>query len=81
MTFSSNLSNEIKQRIESVIPGAEVVVNLASERHYEISVVSAAFEDLSQVKQHQRVYAAITELMAGNDAPVHAIDRMNTSAH
>jgi len=81
MTFSSNLSDEIKQRIESVIPGAEVVVNLASERHYEISVVSTAFEGLSQVKQHQRVYAAITELMAGNDAPVHAIDRMNTSAH
>jgi acid stress-induced BolA-like protein IbaG/YrbA len=81
MIVSSNLSDEIKQRIVSAIPGAEVVVNLASERHYEISVVSAVFEELSQVKQHQRVYAAITELMAGNDAPVHAIDRMNTSAH
>ncbi len=81
MTVSSSLSDEIKQRIESTIPGAKVVVNLASDRHFEISVVSAAFEGLSQVKQHQQVYAAITDLMAGDSAPVHAIDRMSTSTH
>ncbi len=80
MAFPSNLSDEIKQRIASAIPGAGVVVNLASDRHYEISVVSAAFEGLSQVKQHQQVYAAITDLMAGDNASVHAIDRMNTSS-
>ncbi len=80
MTFSSNLSDEIKQRIQSAIPDAEVVVNLASDRHYEISVVSAAFENLSQVKRHQRVYATITDLMSGDNAPVHAIDRMDTSS-
>ncbi len=74
-----DISSEIQQRIETEIPNAQVEVHSGSDRHYEISIVSAAFKDLSQVKQHQMVYAAINDLMAGNDAPIHAIDRMNLS--
>ena len=77
MTFSSDKSTEIKDRIETAIPDARVEVLARSDRHYEISVISASFEGQSQVKQQQRVYASITDLMAGNDAPVHAIDRMD----
>jgi len=77
MTFSSDMSAEIKGRIETAIPDARVEVRTGSDRHYEISVVSASFEGQSQVKQQQRIYAAITDLMAGNSAPVHAIDRMD----
>ena len=77
MTFSSDKAAEIKDRIETAIPEARVEVHAGSDRHYEISVISASFEGQSQVKQQQRVYASITDLMAGNDAPVHAIDRMD----
>ncbi len=76
MHFSSNISAEIKQRVEAAIPGAQVAVEAGSDRHYKINVISAAFEGLSPVKQQQMVYASIKELMAGDDAPIHAIDRM-----
>ena len=78
MIASSDLSEEIQTRISTAIPDAEVIVRLASDRHYEVSVVSASFVDQSQVKQHQRVYATFTDLMTGDNAPVHAIDRMDT---
>lgn len=79
MIETPDMSTELKQRIEKAIPDAEVNVVPGSARHYEISVVSASFEGLSLVKQQQRVYAAITDLMSGDDAPVHAIDRLQTN--
>lgn len=79
MQQTSDISSEIKQRIEAAIPNAKVEVLTGSGRHYEISIISASFDGLSQVKQHQMVYATITDLMAGNDAPIHAIDKMNLS--
>jgi acid stress-induced BolA-like protein IbaG/YrbA len=78
MTFSTNLSDTIKQRIESALPNSEAEVRLVSDRHYEISVVSALFKNQPQVKQHQQIYATITDLMHGDSAPIHAIDRMET---
>jgi stress-induced morphogen len=41
-------------------------------------VVSAAFAGLPRVRQQQKVYAAIAHLMAGDAAPVHAIDQLIT---
>ncbi|MEM6961143.1 MAG: BolA family protein [Myxococcota bacterium] len=38
--------------------------------HYEAVVVSTSFEGISRIKQHQMVYKALGELMAG---PVHAL--------
>jgi len=38
--------------------------------HWEALVVSAAFEGKTPIEQHQMVYAALGELMAG---PVHAL--------
>lgn len=77
MTFTPDMSAEITARIETAIPDARVKVRTGSDRHYEISVISASFAGQSQLKQQQRIYALITDLMAGNDAPVHAIDRMD----
>jgi stress-induced morphogen len=41
-------------------------------------VVSAAFSGLNTLKKQRLVFGAIKELMAGDNAPVHAIDRMIT---
>jgi stress-induced morphogen len=38
--------------------------------HYQATVVASAFEGKSRVQQHQLIYAALGELMAG---PVHAL--------
>ncbi len=77
MEISSDISSEIKQRIEHAITSSQVNVIYGGNRHYSLTVISASFDGLSQVKQHQRVYAAIKDLMAGNDAPIHAIDKIN----
>ena len=77
MTLASELTIEIKQRIQTAIPGAQVEVLIGGDRHYALKVISESFEGLAQVKQHQLVYAAIKDLMSGNDAPIHAIDKMD----
>ncbi|MFK5949434.1 MAG: BolA/IbaG family iron-sulfur metabolism protein [Methylococcales bacterium] len=77
MEISSDISSEIKQRIEHAIAGSQVNVVCGGNKHYSLTVFSACFDGISQVKQHQRVYAAIKDLMAGNDAPIHAIDKID----
>jgi stress-induced morphogen len=48
-----------------------VVTDLTGTRdHWEAVIVSSAFAGKSRIEQHQMVYAALGELMAG---PVHAL--------
>ncbi len=68
---------QIVQAIEAAIPDARADVACGSPGHFEISVTSAAFEGKSKVQQHQLVYGAITPLMSGDAAPVHAVDRLD----
>lgn len=67
---------KLRGNIEAAIEGAEVTVTAAGPGHFEIHVVSSAFDGLNRVKQQQLVYGAIADLMAGQNAPVHAIDKM-----
>ena len=48
-----------------------VITDLTGTRdHWEATVVSAAFAGKTPIEQHQMVYAALGELMAG---PIHAL--------
>ncbi|MBW2272587.1 MAG: BolA/IbaG family iron-sulfur metabolism protein [Deltaproteobacteria bacterium] len=67
---------QIRECIAEAIEGAEIEVHSPSAGHFEIKVLSAAFEDLSRVKQQQLVYGAIAHLMSGTTPPVHAVDRL-----
>ena len=63
----------VRARILAAIPDAERVDvrDLTGTRdHYEAVVVAASFAGLSRIEQHQRVYRALGELMAGD---VHAL--------
>ncbi len=73
-----DLLAKIKSAVENAIEGAEVEVSSMSPGHFELRVVSSAFEGLNRVKQQQLVYAAITPMMTGDAAPIHAIDRLET---
>jgi len=66
---------EAKSRIEAAIPGADVSVT-GGGGHFEIKVVSDAFAGKRIVAKQRMVYMAIKELMAGDAAPIHAVDRM-----
>ena len=67
---------QIRSAIAGNLPDAEIEVRAASPGHYEIAVTSASFAGKSKVRQHQLVYGAITDLMSGDAAPVHAVDRL-----
>jgi acid stress-induced BolA-like protein IbaG/YrbA len=41
--------------------------------------MSAAFEGKNTLAKQRMVYAAITHLMTGDSAPVHAVDRLETT--
>lgn len=68
----------LRSSIVAAIPDARVEVLPGSPGHFELQVTSKAFEGESMVKQQQRVYAAIKDLMRGDAAPVHAIDQLRT---
>ena len=76
----ADLCAEMRTAIEQAVPGANVEVLAGSPGHFQIRVTAAAFAGKSLVAQQQLVYAAIAHLMRGADAPVHAIDRLQTVA-
>ncbi|HVO25885.1 MAG TPA: BolA family protein [Candidatus Margulisiibacteriota bacterium] len=75
-----DLCAALRGAIENALPGAQVEVAAGSPGHFQIRVISERFAGKSMVQQQQLVYAAIAHLMKGADAPVHAIDRMQTLA-
>ena len=68
----------LKKAIEEAIAGAEVEVVAGGAGHFELRVKAAEFAGQSRVTQQRTVYAAISHLMKGQTAPVHAIDKMET---
>jgi stress-induced morphogen len=63
----------VEERIRGGIPNVTVLELedlTGTKDHYRAVVVSASFAGKSRVEQHQAVYAALGELMAG---PVHAL--------
>jgi len=73
--------DEIRRRIETELPGAsvQVVDTTGGGDHFSVTVVAGEFKSLSLVQQHQRVYKALGDLMAGPAAPLHAL-ALKTSA-
>ena len=69
----------LEQAILKAVPGATVEVISSGGGHYSLHVRSTAFREQSTLERHRMVYAAIAPLMAGDSAPVHAIDTLKTA--
>ena len=67
----------IREAILAAIPDAQVEVT-GSGGHFEITVVSAAFEGKNTLAKQRLVYSSIADLRKGDHAPVHAVDRLET---
>ena len=66
-------AEDLKERIrDGVGEVSHIVVKdlTGTKDHWEALIVSGAFSGKSPIEQHQMVYAALGELMAG---PVHAL--------
>ena len=76
-SFQGSVTDAIRTAIEAKIEGAAVEVRGAGG-HFEIEVVSPVFAGKSTLEKHRLVLGAITHLMAGDMAPVHAVDSLKT---
>jgi acid stress-induced BolA-like protein IbaG/YrbA len=70
----------VKAALEESITGATAVVRMGSPGHFEIEVVGAVFAGKSRLESQRLVLSSIKHLMAGQTAPVHAVDKMVTRA-
>ncbi len=69
------LTEQARQAILAALPDATAQVS-GGGGHFEVHVISSAFAGKRLLARQRLVYAAITPLMAGADAPMHAVDRM-----
>lgn len=72
-----DVNAEIERAIAEAIPGARVEVQNASPGHFVITVRSQAFEGKRLLEKQRMVLSAIKHLMAGDAAPVHAVDKIH----
>jgi len=65
-------THELKERIEAALPGARAQVEdlTGGGDHFRAEVVSARFEGLSRIEQHQLVYGVFGDEIGG---PIHAL--------
>ncbi|HMA93888.1 MAG TPA: BolA family protein [Polyangiaceae bacterium] len=73
----TNTAFAIRDAIVTLLEDAHVQVQGAGG-HFTIDVVSATFAGKSPLERQRMVYRAIAPLMKGDNAPVHAVDRLNT---
>jgi len=78
-SFSGDILDAVKKAVLDRIPDAVVGVQ-GSGGHFTIDVVSPIFEGKSRLESQRLVLSAIKHLMAGADAPVHAVDTLTTRA-
>jgi stress-induced morphogen len=79
-THTIDASAQIRDAIVSKIADAKVQVKMNGDRHYSIAVTSSEFAGQSMLQSHKKVMSALAALMDGDDAQVHAVDSLKTSA-
>lgn len=62
---------EVKQMIETGLPGAQAQVYSNDGSHFEATVIGEQFAGKTLVKQHQMVYATIGDSIQSNN--IHAL--------
>ena len=65
-------ANELKERIEQALPGAEVAVEdlTGGGDHFRAEVESDRFDGLSRLQQHKLIYDVFGDEVGG---PIHAL--------
>ncbi|KYF60532.1 BolA/IbaG family iron-sulfur metabolism protein [Sorangium cellulosum] len=76
-TFQGSIPEALKRAIEEKIEGSTAEVT-GGGGHFNLVVTSPVFAGKSMLESQRLVYGAIAHLMAGDQAPVHAIDSLKT---
>jgi len=75
--FQGSVVDALREAIERQIPNSQAEVS-GGGGHFSIEVTSPAFAGKSMLESQRLVYGAITHLMKGDMAPVHAVDSLKT---
>jgi acid stress-induced BolA-like protein IbaG/YrbA len=76
--MSEHIAKQLHEAVAAKLPDATVEVTIGSPGHYSLAVTSTSFAGKTPVAKQRLVYSAISHLMAGDAAPVHAIDKLIT---
>ena len=71
------IEDQICWAVEAFVPDSTVEV-IGKGGHFSLRVTAAVFEGKKTLEKQRMVYSALTELMSGMNAPVHAIDNLET---
>ena len=74
---NADLCRALSEAITQAIPDAQVEAT-GGGGHFTLVVVSKEFEGKNTLAKQRMVYKAIGDLMKGDNAPVHAIDKLET---
>jgi acid stress-induced BolA-like protein IbaG/YrbA len=74
-TINDNINDQIRAAILAALPNANILVS-GSGGHFTLEVTHEDFKGKSPVAQQRLVLSAIKHLMAGDAAPVHAVDSL-----
>ena len=75
--FKGSVIDALQEAIERQIPNSQAEVS-GGGGHFSINVISPAFAGKNMLESQRMVYSAIAHLMAGDAAPVHAVDSLKT---
>lgn len=75
--FVGSIDDAIRTAIIAAMPDAQVEV-AGGGGHFRIAVVSKEFAGKGLLAQQRLVLSAIKHLLAGERAPVHAVDALET---
>ena len=73
--FQGSVIDALREAIERQVPDSRAEVN-GGGGHYNIVVTSPLFAGKNRLESQRMVYGAITDLMTGDRAPVHAVDSL-----
>ena len=73
-----SLSEAIEAAIVEALGEATAEVHGSGGGHFTISVTWAGFAGKSTLQKHRMVLRAVAPFMHGDDAPVHAVDHIET---
>ncbi len=72
-------AHELKQLIEQSIPTKLVTVKSDDDVHFDVVVISSAFDGLNLVKRQQLVYKSLGDLIS--TGKVHALSLKTYTSH
>lgn len=74
---SIDISSQIEERIRAHINVKDLRISTLGS-HVSLRIVSSDFEGKTTLERSRMVYAALGDLIMGRDAPIHAVDMMET---